>query len=70
MYCNDNMIKTHATQMEEDFDCNHLYIYQHINTINILAPVINKNCLILMIQHRNPKIWKLVIVKCAHLKIV
>ena len=45
-------------------------IYQHINTINILAPVINKNCLILMIQHRSPKIWKLVVVKCAHLKIV
>ena len=69
MYCNDN-IKTHATLMKEDFAHNHLYMYQHTSTINILAPVINKNCIVLMIQHRNPKIWKLVVLKCAHLKIV
>ena len=56
--------------MKEDFAHNHLYMYQHTSTINILAPVINKNCIVLMIQHRSPKIWKLVVVKCAHLKIV
>ena len=64
MYCNDNMIKTHATQMKEDFDHNHLY------RINILAPVIDKNCIIFMMQYRSPQIWKLVVVKCADLKIV